>query len=55
MAPQKGHLAVMIRIIGSFVSPYVRKVLACMNLKDLAYEVDPISVGRPEPPVHLAR
>jgi glutathione S-transferase len=33
----------MIRIIGSFVSPYVRKVLACMHLKDLAYEVDPIT------------
>jgi glutathione S-transferase len=33
----------MIRIIGSFVSPYVRKVLACMNLKGIAYEVDPIT------------
>ncbi len=33
----------MIRIVGSFVSPYVRKVLACMNLKNLAYEVDPIT------------
>src|SRR3982751_3828222 len=33
----------MITIIGSFVSPYVRKVLACMNLKDLGYEVDPIT------------
>src|SRR4051812_46197805 len=31
------------KIIGSFVSPYVRKVLACMNLKDLAYEIDPIT------------
>lgn len=30
-------------IIGSFVSPYVRKVLAAMNLKRLAYEVDPIT------------
>ena len=30
-------------VIGSFVSPYVRKVLACMNLKGLAYEVDPIT------------
>jgi glutathione S-transferase len=30
-------------IIGSFVSPYVRKVLACINLKRLAYEVDPIT------------
>ena len=25
----------MIRIIGSYVSPYVRKVLACLNLKGL--------------------
>jgi glutathione S-transferase len=33
----------MIRIIGSFVSPYVRKVLACMKLKGLTYEVDPIT------------
>jgi len=32
-----------IRIIGSFVSPYVRKVLAAMNLKGLPYEVDPIT------------
>lgn len=31
------------KVIGSFVSPYVRKVLACMNLKGLAYEVDPIT------------
>jgi glutathione S-transferase len=31
------------KIIGSFVSPYVRKVLACMNLKGLDYEVDPIT------------
>ena len=30
-------------IIGSYVSPYVRKVLACMNLKDISYEVDPIT------------
>ena len=33
----------MFRIVGSFVSPYVRKVLACMNLKGLRYEVDPIT------------
>lgn len=31
------------RIIGSFVSPYVRKVLACMHLKGLPYEIDPIT------------
>ena len=33
----------MITIIGSFVSPYVRKVLACLNLKGLDYQVDPIT------------
>ena len=31
------------KIIGSYVSPYVRKVLACMNLKGLEAEVDPIT------------
>ena len=31
------------KIIGSFVSPYVRKVLACLNLKGLTYEIDPIT------------
>ena len=31
------------KIIGSFVSPYVRKVLACMHLKGLSYEIDPIT------------
>lgn len=31
------------QIIGSFVSPYVRKVLACLELKQLSYEVDPIT------------
>jgi glutathione S-transferase len=30
-------------IIGSYVSPYVRKVLACLNLKGIPYEVDPIT------------
>jgi glutathione S-transferase len=32
-----------LRIIGSYVSPYVRKVLACLNLKGLAFEIDPIT------------
>jgi len=32
-----------LRIVGSFVSPYVRKVLACLDLKGLDYEVDPIT------------
>ena len=31
------------RIIGSFVSPYVRKVLACLELKGVDYEIDPIT------------
>ena len=32
------------KIIGSFVSPYVRKVLACMALKGVDdYEIDPIT------------
>jgi glutathione S-transferase len=31
-----------IRIIGSYASPYVRKVLACLHLKGLDYEIDPI-------------
>jgi glutathione S-transferase len=32
-----------VTIIGSFVSPYVRKVLACLNLNGIPYEVDPIT------------
>jgi glutathione S-transferase len=31
-----------IRIIGSYLSPYVRKVLACLDIKGLSYEIDPI-------------
>jgi len=31
------------KIIGSYVSPYVRKVLACMALKGLSYQIDPIT------------
>jgi glutathione S-transferase len=31
------------KIIGSYVSPYVRKVLACLHLKGLGYEIDPIT------------
>ncbi|HWT13480.1 MAG TPA: glutathione S-transferase family protein [Allosphingosinicella sp.] len=33
----------MMKVIGSYVSPYVRKVLACLALKHLAYEIDPIT------------
>jgi glutathione S-transferase len=38
-----GGMGERITIIGSFVSPYVRKVLACLNLKGLAYAIDPIT------------
>ena len=31
------------KVIGSFVSPYVRKVLACLGMKGLDYRVDPIT------------
>lgn len=31
-----------VTIIGSFISPYVRKVLVCLGLKNIAYRVDPI-------------
>jgi glutathione S-transferase len=36
-------MADRIRIIGSYVSPYVRKVLACLALKGVDYEIDPIT------------
>lgn len=29
-------------VIGSYLSPYVRKVLACLHLKGMAYRIDPI-------------
>jgi glutathione S-transferase len=31
-----------VRIIGSYLSPYVRKVLVCLHLKGISYEIDPI-------------
>lgn len=31
-----------VRIVGSFLSPYVRKVLVALELKHVPYEVDPI-------------
>lgn len=32
----------MIRIVGSYISPYVRKVLVCLEIKGIPYELDPI-------------
>jgi glutathione S-transferase len=31
-----------VQIIGSYISPYVRKVLVVLHLKGIAYEIDPI-------------
>jgi glutathione S-transferase len=31
-----------VRIVGNYLSPYVRKVLVCLELKGLAWEIDPI-------------
>src|SRR5215813_1338734 len=31
-----------VRIVGSYLSPYVRKVLVVLDLKGLSYEIDPI-------------
>jgi glutathione S-transferase len=31
-----------VRIVGSYLSPYVRKVLVCLDLKQISYEIDPI-------------
>ena len=31
-----------LKVIGSYLSPYVRKVLACLELKELDYEIDPM-------------
>ena len=34
--------AVTTKIVGSYLSPYVRKVLVCLDIKGMAYEIDPI-------------
>ena len=31
-----------VQIIGNYMSPYVRKVLVCLDLKGIQYEIDPI-------------
>jgi glutathione S-transferase len=30
------------QVVGSYLSPYVRKVLVCLDIKGIAYEIDPI-------------
>jgi glutathione S-transferase len=39
---RKLQMAALTRIVGSYLSPYVRKVLACLHLKNVTYEIDPI-------------
>jgi glutathione S-transferase len=34
--------AAPVLVIGSYLSPYVRKVLVCLELKAISYEIDPI-------------
>jgi glutathione S-transferase len=34
--------AAPVRVVGSYLSPYVRKVLVCLHVKGIAYEIDPI-------------
>ncbi|MCP1373005.1 glutathione S-transferase family protein [Dyella lutea] len=36
-------MAEAVSVIGSYISPYVRKVLACLELKGIAYRIDPIA------------
>lgn len=35
-------MATPVQIIGNYISPYVRKVLVCLDLKGIPYEIDPI-------------
>lgn len=35
-------MAAHVTIVGSYLSPYVRKVLAVLSLKNIPYEIDPI-------------
>lgn len=32
----------MIKVVGSYLSPYVRKVLVCLDIKGVDYEIDPL-------------
>ncbi|MDP3937758.1 MAG: glutathione S-transferase family protein [Deltaproteobacteria bacterium] len=35
-------MSARVRIVGSYLSPYVRKVLVCLHMKGVPYEIDPI-------------
>ncbi|MBI3782271.1 MAG: glutathione S-transferase family protein [Deltaproteobacteria bacterium] len=36
-------MAQKVQIIGTYISPYVRKVLVCLDIKGVSYEIDPIT------------
>src|SRR5574337_2211879 len=48
--PRSRPMPQRLRVIGNYLSPYVRKVLVCLELKGLEYEIDPIApfVGNDE-------
>src|SRR5688572_30042808 len=35
-------MAQRLKVIGNYISPYVRKLLVCLELKGLDYEIDPL-------------
>ena len=35
-------MSTSVRIVGNYLSPYVRKVLVCLHLKGIPYDIDPI-------------
>ena len=37
-----GMAPVSTEIIGAYLSPYVQKVLVCLDIKGIPYEIDPI-------------
>jgi len=41
-----------VQVVGSYLSPYVRKVLACLDLKGLDYEIDPIGAFHGRRSIH---
>ena len=43
-----------VQVVGSYLSPYVRKVLACLDLKGLDYEIDPIGAFHGRRSIHRA-
>lgn len=39
---ERGMTQLSTKVIGSYLSPYVRKVLVCLDIKGVAYQIDPI-------------